>query len=110
MNLRIQKINELLKQEIGNIILKELDLNRDTMVTITEVSTSPDLRQAKAKTSIMPVLMAEKILKILNSQGYILQKLLNRKLNMKMIPKITFILDRSEEKTSRIEQLLKKIQ
>ena len=109
MSLRIQRVNELLKQEIGSLILKELDFNRDTMVTITEVDTSDDLQQAKVKVSIMPFLRAEKILKILNSQVFNLQKLLNQKLKMKVVPKIKFELDTSEEKTSRVEQLLRKI-
>jgi ribosome-binding factor A len=109
MSLRIQKVNELLKQEIGGLILKELDFSRDTMVTITEVSTSPDLQQAKVKVSIMPFLKAEKILKILNSQVFNLQKLLNKKLKMKTIPKIRFELDKSEERKTRIEQLFRKI-
>jgi len=109
MSLRIQKVNELLKQEIGNLILKELDFSRDIMVTITEVSTSPDLQQAKVKVSIMPFLKAEKILKILNSQVFNLQKLLNKKLKMKIVPKIKFELDKSEERKTRIEQLFRKI-
>ena len=102
-------VNELLKQEIGSLILKELDFNRDTMVTITEADTSDDLQQAKVKVSIMPFLKAEKILKVLNSQVFNLQKLLNQKLKMKIVPKIRFELDKSEERKTRIEQLLKKI-
>ncbi len=109
MSFRIQRVNELLKHEIGELILKEFDFSRDTMVTITEVNTSPDLRQAKIKVSIIPFLRAEKVLKVLNSQILNLQRPLNQKLKMKIIPKIKFELDTSEEKTNKVEQLLKKI-
>lgn len=109
MSLRIQRVNELLKQEIGGLILKELDFSRDIMVTITEVYASDDLKQAKVKVSIMPFLKAEKILKVLNSQVFNLQKLLNKKLKMKIVPKIRFELDKSEERKTRIEQLFRKI-
>jgi len=109
MTRRIQKINEFLKQEISNLILKELDLGRDIIVTVTEVKTSRDLKQAKVKISIMPFLKAEKILKILNSQIFNLQKLLNKKLKTRVVPKIRFELDKSEEKTNLIEQLVRKI-
>lgn len=109
MSFRIQRVNELLKHEIGELILKEFDFSRDTMVTITEVNTSPDLRQAKIKVSVIPFLKAEKVLKVLNSQILNLQKPLNQKLKMKIIPKIKFELDTSEEKTNKVEQLLKKI-
>ncbi len=107
MSFRIQKVNELLKHEIGELILKEFDFSRDTMVTITEANTSPDLRQTKIKVSVIPFLKAEKVLKVLNSQILNLQKPLNKKLKMKIIPKIKFELDESEEKTNKIEQLLK---
>ena len=109
MSRRIQRVNELLKQEISNLILMELDFSKDTIVTVTGVETFPDLRQAKVKMSIMPFLKAEKILKVLNSQIFNLQKSLNQKLKMKIVPKIKFELDESEEKISRVEQLLKKI-
>lgn len=109
MSRRIQRVNELLKQEISNLILRELDFSKDIMVTVTGVETSSDLRQAKVKVSIMPFLKVEKILKVLNSQIFNLQKSLNQKLKMKIVPKIKFELDESEEKISRVEQLLKKI-
>lgn len=108
MSLRIQRVNELLKQEIGSLILKELDFSRDIMITITEVNTFDDLRQAKVKVSVLPFLKAEKILKILNSQIFIIQKSLNKKLNMKVVPRIRFEIDASEERKTRIEQLLRK--
>ena len=108
MSRRLQKVNELLKQEVGNLISKELEFSRDIMITVTRVDVFPDLRGARVGVSIMPFLKAEKILKILNSQVFNIQKSLNQKLNMKLVPKIRFELDKSEEQTSRIEQLLKK--
>lgn len=107
MKRRIQRINELLKQEVSNLILKELDFSKDVMVTVIGVKTSSDLEQAKIRVSIMPFLKAEKILRILNSQIFNLQKLLNRRLEIKTVPKIKFELDVSEEKVNRVEQLLK---
>ena len=109
MSRRIQRVNELLREEISKLILREIDLSEDTLVTITEVKTSSDLQQAKIRVSIMPFLKADKILKVLNSQVFNIQRLLNKKLNMKIVPKIRFELDKSGEKTSRVEQLLKKI-
>lgn len=109
MSRRIERVNQLIKEEVSNLILREVDFSKDVMATITEVETSSDLQQAKIRVSIMPFLKAEKILKVLNSQIFNIQKLLNKKLNMKIVPKIKFELDESEEKTSRVEQLLRKI-
>jgi len=109
MNKRIQRVNKLLKQEISSLILKEFDISKDILITVAEVETSSDLRRAKARISILPFLKAEKTLKFLNSQSFNFQKLLNKKLKMKSIPKIQFELDVSEERASKVEQLFKKI-
>jgi len=108
MSRKIQRVNELLKREVGNLILRELDFSKDVFVTVNRVKTSSDLKIAKIKVSIMPFLKVEKILKILNSQAFIVQKMLNKKLEMRIVPKIRFELDKLEEKASRVEQLLKK--
>lgn len=108
MSRRIQKINELLKQEIGSLILKELDFKRDVIITVTKVETYSDLNKAKVGISILPFSKAEQVLRVLNSKNSDIQRLLNQKLRMKIVPKIKFRLDSSEEKISRVEQLLKK--
>lgn len=109
MSRRIQRVNELLKQEVSNLILRELDFSKEVMITVTGVKTSSDLRQARIRVSIMPLLRVEKVLKVLDSKIFDIQKLLNKKLKMKIVPKIRFELDKSEEKVNRVEQLLKKL-
>lgn len=109
MSRRIEKINQLLKQEIGGLILREFDFSKDTIVTVIRVETSSDLREARAGVSVLPFLRAEKVLKVLNSQVFNIQKVLNKKLKMKIVPKIRFELDKSEERKTRIEQLIRKI-
>lgn len=108
MSRRIEKINELLKQEIGSLILREFDFSRETIITITKVETSSDLEWTKVWVSILPFLRAEMVLRVLNSQNYRIQKLLNSRLRIKIIPKIKFELDSSGEKISRVEKLLRK--
>ncbi len=109
MSRRIQKINELLRQEISSLILKELDFKRDVIITVTKVETYPDLNKAKVGISILPFSKAEQVLRVLNSKNSDIQRLLHQKLRMmKIIPKIKFRLDSSAEKISRVEQLLKR--
>lgn len=107
MSRRVEQVNQFLQKEVGNIILKDLDFSRDVMITITGVETSSDLQQAKIKVSILPFLKAEKIFRILNYQIFNIQKALNQKVKMKVVPKIKFELDISGEKTDRINTLLK---
>ena len=109
MSLRIQKINELLKQEISDLILRELDFSRDTLITVTKVDTSKDLLDARVGVSVLPFLKAEKVMKVLNSQVFNIQKVLDKRLKIKVVPKIRFELDKSYERADRVNSLLKQI-
>ncbi len=109
MSRRINKINELLKQQIGEAILRNLDLKQGTLITITNVRVSTDFKLAKVRISIMPFLNSEKILKILKNKRGIIQKVVNQKLEMKKIPKIKFELDKAEQRTEKVEQLIKQM-
>jgi ribosome-binding factor A len=46
MSQRLERVNELLRQEISKLLLREIDFV-DILVTVTNVNTSPDLKQAK---------------------------------------------------------------
>lgn len=109
MSQRIKKINELLKHEISNLLLKELDFSKDVILTITSVESLPNLRWAKVRVSVLPLVYADKILKILNFKSFSIQRLLNQKLKMRSIPKIKFEIDKSEVKSKRIDELLREI-
>jgi len=108
MSQRILRVNQLLKQEIGQSLLREIDFD-GTLVTITEVDASDDLRQAKVKISVMPTEKSEQVLRILEKNIYHLQQILNKKLNMKTVPKIRFVIDQTEVKAQRIEEILEKM-
>jgi ribosome-binding factor A len=50
----------------------------------------------------------EKALKLLNDKIYEIQKKLNRRIEMKFVPKIHFRLDKSGENVAKIDKLLKR--
>ncbi|PIS34784.1 MAG: ribosome-binding factor A [Parcubacteria group bacterium CG08_land_8_20_14_0_20_43_9] len=106
---RIDRLNELLKREIGEILLKEEDFDRDILVTITEVDVSGDLSEAKVFVSVMPANRRQEIMRSLNSDIYEIQKMLDRKLNIKKVPKIIFYEEKRVEEAGRIEELISKI-
>jgi ribosome-binding factor A len=108
MTHRIKRVNELLKEEIGSLFLKEINLP-DCLTTITRVEASPNLQQARIYISVMPEEKKEEVFKVLNNSIYNIQQELNKRLNMRPVPKIMF---RKEEKTkqaARVEELLEKI-
>lgn len=106
MSYRLPKVNKLLKRELGQIIFREEDFGQGVLVTVTEVQTSANLQNATVKISILPENKAEKAFKTLNRHIFILQKILDKKLFMRPVPKICFVLDRNQAKASKIEELI----
>jgi len=109
MSLRIEKVNQLLKQQVSQILLKEVDFGR-SLVTIISVDTSPDLKQAKIKISIIPTKENEQVLRVIQKNIFGVQQELNKKLYMKPVPKIRFEIDKIEEKAQEVERILGKVE
>lgn len=106
---RIQQINQLIKKELGQILLREIEFPKDVLVTITRVETSADLNQAQIFISCLPAIQSEKILEILNRQIYNIQQKLNKKLKMKFIPKIEFREEKETREAGKIEEILEEL-
>ncbi len=103
---RIDRLNELLKREIGNILLREEGFDRNILVTITKVDISGDLSEAKVFVSVMPADRRQEIMSSLKGDIYNIQKILDRKMRIKKIPKIIFCEEKQVEEAGRIEELL----
>ena len=106
---RIPQVNQLIKKELGQIILREVDLPEGVLVTLTRVETTPNLIQARAYISVMPQEMAQNVLNILSGLVYELQQKLNKRLKMRPIPRIIFVEERQTAEAGRVEELLEKI-
>jgi len=108
MSDRIKRVNQLLKQEVSQLLLKEVDF-RDVLVTVTRVKTSPDLKYAKINISVLPTEKDELALKIIERNIFNIQQELNKRLHLKFVPKIRFEIDQVEVEAQRIEEILSKI-
>jgi ribosome-binding factor A len=109
MTKRIERVNQLIKKELSQIILREVDFPENVLVTLTRVDTSPNLIGTKVFLSIMPESRAADILKILNKTIYGIQQALNKRLKMRPIPKIIFYQEKETPKAGRVEEILEKI-
>ena len=109
MNNRINKVNELVKKHINDIILKDLSLKEGVFITIAKVDTTPDLRYTRLSVSIFPEKEISYALKTLEKEIFKIQGWLNKKLHMRPLPKIEFRLDTTESEADKIEKLLKEI-
>lgn len=107
MSRRIERVNQLLKEEVGKIIHRDLDLEEDVLVTVSNVDVSRTLEHAKVSISVLPLQNGKKVLDRLNKFIYSIQQELNKKLALRSMPKIFFVLDESEAKAKKIEEILK---
>jgi len=107
---RIDQINELIKQETGKIILENIEFDPGTFVTVMSVDTSNTLETATIWISIYPEGKAGSSLEVLNKRIGEIQKLLNRRLALRFVPRIQFKLDKSEQYASEIGEVFKKIE
>lgn len=106
---RIKRINQLIKEKIADILLREITFDKNILVTVQNVNTSRDLKYAKIGVSMIPSEKSEEVLKILEKQTFNIQRELNKSIETKFVPKIKFEIDRGEQKAGRIEKILKEI-
>jgi ribosome-binding factor A len=109
MSSRINRINELIRTSIAEIISREVEFSSGVFVTVTKVDTSADLRYARVFVSVFPEKIFGKTLEYLTKKIYTIQGILNKKLHMKPLPRIEFVSDRTEMEADKIEKLLKQL-
>jgi len=108
MRYRIERLNELIKQVLGRIILEEEDFGPGVLVTIMKVETSDDILHSDVFISVFPTEKGEGALERLTRHVFPLQQMLNRKLQMRPVPKIRFVLDKTEAEAQEIDELMQK--
>lgn len=109
MSNRFKKLNDLLRDEAGKMLKKELEFN-GVLVTVVRAVVSPTLEHATIWISVLPESQRETVLQKINQKIYNLQQILNKRLAIRPVPKIRFEIDKTEEKAARIEKLLQKSQ
>ena len=104
------RVGELIKQSLGQIFLRDeakLPTIETKNITVTEVRMSPDLKSARAYVIPLGGKDAEKIVKILMEFSYLIRKVLSKKVDMKFLPRVSFINDKSFDYAEKIEKLIK---
>ena len=103
------RVGELIKQNLGQIFLRDeakvpsLDTKN---ITVTEVRMSPDLKNARAYVIPLGGKDIEKAVKILTEFSYLIRKALSKKIDMKFLPNVSFIGDKSFDYAEKIEKLI----
>lgn len=105
---RMNSVNSLLRQEISRIILSKVkDPRVSDLTTITSVKGSKDLRYATVLVSVIgsPAERSRSVIALNSAAGFI-HRLLRTNLEIRMIPKLRFLLDDSYDQATHIMGIL----
>ena len=105
------RVGELIKQNVGEIFIRNeakiLALNT-SLVTVTEVKMTPDLKSARVYVIPLGGKDSKKIVSVLTEFSHLVRKALSKKLDIKFLPKLAFVEDNSFEYAEKIERLINK--
>ena len=104
---RMRRVNESIREVLGDAIAAELKDPRIGFVTVTEVDTSPDLRSARVYVSVLGSAEEREssLAGLQSSHGY-LQGRIASEMRLKRTPTLSFEFDDSLERGDRISRLL----
>ena len=111
MSRRLQRLNVLFRQEIADLIQSELrDPRLGEIISVTRVDVSPDLENASAYVSILGDEEAKSsTMQALSAAAPYVRRCLLRRVRIRRIPALQFVLDESIEEAARILDLMKRV-
>lgn len=104
----MRRVDEAVRQVVGDAVSADIKDPRVGFVTVTDVRTSPDLRQARVYVSVLGRRRErEASLDGLRSAHGYLQRRVASELRLKNTPELEFVLDETTEKAFRLEKLIR---
>ena len=105
------RVGELVKQSLGQIFLRDeakVPSLTTKNITVTEVRMSADLKNARAYVIPLGGKDTENAVNMLTKFSYLIRKALSKKIDMKFLPKVSFVSDKSFDYAEKIEKLILK--
>lgn len=110
MSRRTERINEVIREEISDLLLREIKdprLSEGGLVSITEVTVTPDLRRATVHVSHLGSDEERKgVLAGLTKAAPFMHRELTRRLDLRHVPDLVFKFDPSIERGARLATLI----
>ena len=103
------RVGELIKQSLGQIFLRneaKVPTLETKEITVTEVRMSSDLKNARAYVIPLGGKDVENVVNILTEFSHLIRKALSKKIDMKFLPKVSFVGDQSFDYAEKIEKLI----
>lgn len=108
MSRRTDRVEEICKEELSELLQRNVKDPRVGFVTITSVKISPDLKHAKVFVSVLGSEdEAEQSIEGLNSAKGFLKSLLGKHLKLRSMPDIEFIRERISEEALHLDEIMK---
>jgi ribosome-binding factor A len=110
MSQRTDRVDELLRQEIGRILAKDLQDPHIGFATVTDVQTTPDLRHARVWVSVIGGApeRAETLAALERAMGFVRHEL-GVRLRIKRIPALHVSLDDSAARGTRVLRIIEEL-
>ena len=105
------RVGELIKRSLGQIFLRDEAKVPSLItknITVTEVRMSADLKNARAYVIPLGGKDTKNTVNVLTKFSHLIRKALSKKIDMKFLPKVSFIGDQSFDYAEKIEKLIQK--
>ena len=105
------RVGELVKQNLGELFIRneaKIPSINSKLVTVTEVRMTPDLKTARVYIIPLGGVDTKETVKILTENSHLVRRALSKRLDIKFLPKLTFVEDNSFEYAEKIEKIIKK--
>ena len=105
------RVGEMVKQSLGQIFLRDeakVTTIETRNITVTEVRMSPDLKNARAYVIPLGGKDTDKVVNVLTEFSHLVRKALSKKIDMKFLPKVSFVSVKSFDYAEKIEKLIQK--
>jgi ribosome-binding factor A len=105
------RVGELVKQNLGELLIRneaKLPSINSKLITVTEVRMTPDLKTARVYVIPLGGTDTKETVRILTEYSHLVRKALSKRLDIKFLPKLTFVEDNSFEYAEKIERIIKK--
>ena len=105
------RVGELVKQNLGELFIRneaKIPSVNSKLITVTEVRMTPDLKTARVYVIPLGGIDTKEIVSILTENSHLVRRALSKRLDIKFLPKLTFVEDNSFEYAEKIEKIIKK--
>ena len=105
------RVGELVKQNLGELFIRneaKIPSVNSKLITVTEVRMTPDLKTARVYVIPLGGIDTKEIVRILTENSHLVRRALSKRLDIKFLPKLTFVEDNSFEYAEKIEKIIKK--